>query len=270
MTPLALALAALLAVEPADADAGAAPGGDAAVEAGPADAGAPKKAPPIPGEKRAPAALLRYLRQHTVGAWCDPGRWRAPAPLEASRALELRDGGLLVFVQVPDYLCTSTNSAVPVIVSAAGEWRWGLPLDGAVNHVARSEDGTLWATSQWQIEGIFPKLFRSRDGLAWKEVPLPEERGTTGPFETVTTLCFGVGTVVVKLHAERDEGEAVEVWGRGRADDGGWARQEGVDQGCLPPQAAVERWSRDASLEDRVLFRRDGVAVSVPKVLRPR
>jgi hypothetical protein len=213
---------------------------------------------------------LRYLRKQTVGEWCTAANWATPAALDASRFHELRDGGLVVFVQVPDYLCSGSNTAVPVVITAKGEWKWGVPISGSVVHLAKSEDGTLWASSQWQVEGTYPMLHRSRDGIAWKEVPLPKERATAGPMEELGTLCFGYQTVVVKLASGDADAPAEEVWSRERGGEAEWAKEKGVDSGCLPPLPASEHWTRDAAEDDRVLFRRDKLLFSLPKLLRPR
>ncbi len=254
------------------ADAGSSEAPDAAAEAPAKPAARARRA--IPGEKRAPVALLTYLRKKTLGDWCARANWSAPAPLQATRFLELRGDALLLFVQVPSYLCSSSNTAVPVVFTATGEWRWGLPVDGLVTHLARAEDGTLWASTQWQIEGTYPALFSSKDGIAWKEVELPRERATAGPMEELTTLCFGYRTVVVKIDRADDTAPpAAEVCSRERKGDGGWSKDPGgIDSGCLPPLPASERWTRDGSEEDRTLFLRGGgeQVFSLPKLLRPR
>lgn len=270
-------LSIAVAAEPVDAGV---LGADAVTPAPGADAGTPDASAPakarrvVKGEKRAPVGLLTYLRKQTLGEWCAQGNWATPAPMEAGRFLELRGGGLLLFVQVPNYLCTSSNAAVPVVVTPKGEWKWGLPVDGLVTHLAKSEDGTLWASTQWQVEGTYPALYRSKDGVAWKEVELPKERATTGPMEELTTLCFGYQTVVVKIsNADDSAPPVVEVWSRERKGEAAWSKVEkGVDSGCLPPQSATEHWTRDASEDDRVLFLKDGgkQVFSLPKLLRPR
>lgn len=230
----------------------------------------PRASGVIKGEKRAPVGLLKSLRKQTIGEWCSPATWVSPAPLETTRFLELLDGGLLFFVQIPNYFCDSTNRAAPVVVTAKGEWRWGLPLDGLVTHLARSEDGVLWAATQWQIEGTFPALHRSKDGITWMEVPLPKDRATSGPMEEMTSLCFRYHTLVVKLQQVDDANPVAEVWRLDQIDKAAWVKDAtGVDGGCQPH--AAERWTREAAEEDRILFLKDGgkQVFSVPKLLRP-
>lgn len=236
----------------------------------------PKASQVTKGEKHAPAGLLTSLRRQTIGEWCSQANWTSPAPMEATRFLELHDGGLLFFVQIPNYLCSSSNRAVPVVVTPKGEWKWGLPIDGLVTHLARSEDGVLWAATQWQIEGTYPALYRSKDGIAWKEVQLPQDRATSGPMEEMTTLCFGTQTLVVQIQQLDDTNPAspvAEVWSRDRRGRAAWSKEsKGIDAGCQPPLGTAGRWTRDTSEEDRVLFRKDrGTQVfSLPKLLRPR
>ncbi|MGC4114125.1 MAG: hypothetical protein QM765_05770 [Myxococcales bacterium] len=92
--------------------------------------------------------------------------------------------------------------------------------------------------------------------------------------EALTTLCFGFQTVVVKIsNADDSAPPVVEVWSRDRKGEGGWAKEEkGIDSGCLPPQPAVEHWTRDGAEDDRVLFVKEAgkQVFSLPKLLRPR
>ena len=50
-------------------------------------------------------------------------------------------------------------------------------------------DNTLWLATQWQIEGTFPALYRSLDGLDWREITLPELKAVlAGNWEGHETL----------------------------------------------------------------------------------
>ncbi|MBI5546504.1 MAG: hypothetical protein HY901_21700 [Deltaproteobacteria bacterium] len=259
MSALGLLLV-LLAAEPSEA------GGVA-----PPAVAAPRPAAASP-EKRAPASLLRYLRQKTVSAGCDASQWTAAAPLSISQHFELSDGRLLLFVQIPDYFCKDSNSAVPVVVSAKGEPRWGLPISGAVTHLARSEDGLLWAATQWQIEGTYPMLFKSIDALAWKEVELPAQRATAGPSETLEALCLSREQLVV--HLVDPDGAARESWTRDSSGSRSWSKEDGGASATTcaapAPPPTSGRWRRDDSREDRFVFIGQKASLSVPKLLRPR
>jgi hypothetical protein len=235
-------------------------------EPGAPDAGVAKEAPSRT-ERLAPAALLRYLRQLTLaGPLCDAARWTEPAPLSVSRTFELKDGGLLLIVQVPDYQCTSSNGAVPVIVPAVGEWRWGAPMGGELRHLLRSDDGQWWAATQWQIEGTTPLLFTSADGLSWMEVPLPTERVTSGPAEILGSLCASHGKLVV--HLVDPDGPAQAAFSRDASGGGVWSKEEGDFTGCEALKVP-HRW-RELSSPDRLLFQGERMIVSLPKLLRQR
>lgn len=110
-----------------------------------------------------PAAFLRDARALVVNEWCEA--LTEPAPLTTRVHVELDDGALLIFVQVPSYMCRQTNDALPVVIDAKGTWRWGKALDGEVQAAARASDGVLWAQSEWQIEGGYPIVWRSVDGI---------------------------------------------------------------------------------------------------------
>ncbi len=242
-----------------------------AAEPAPADAPAEPPSPPSQELARkarpAPANLLRFLRQKTLGEWCDRERWTTPGTLEVSATHELKDGGLLLFVQVPNYLCSSSNSAVPVMVSKKGKWTWGAPVNGHVRVVATSPDGTLWATSEWQIEGTYPMVLRSRDGLSWRELDLPTDRATTAPEEKIHRVCFAADVPEIVL--EKEDPPTIEAWRLAPADAGLWAKISGPEKVCSTVPQGARAWRPDET-EDRFLFSREGLIISLPKQLRPR
>ncbi|MHB8872502.1 MAG: hypothetical protein ACYC8T_02340 [Myxococcaceae bacterium] len=223
---------------------------------------------PVP----APPALLGQLRKLTTGDWCHAADWTAPAPLGSARFASLEGGRLLLFLQVPDYLCSGSNTALPVVVDAGGRWRWGSPLQGEVTRLLEG-GGALWAVSQWSIEGTYPMLWRSLDGLAWTAVALPEDRSTTGPSEEVSALCLCEGELRLELTGG-DDGEAPRRLKLGRpvkALNAAWVTVAAGCERCEAPARPEPAWRREEKKgAGPVVFRRGVVAVSVPERLSKR
>jgi hypothetical protein len=111
---------------------------------------------------------------------------------------ELKDKRLLVLIGIPDYLCAS-NSFLPVTVDDQGKWLAGPILPGAPSWIATGPDNSLWLAAQWQVEGTFPALYRSLDGVDWQEIKLPENRAVDCCFERLERICFQQGIVRLKF-----------------------------------------------------------------------
>lgn len=215
-----------------------------------------------PAVSRPTDALLGDLRRAVLGGGaCSREEWREPGPLSAEVFLGRPDGTLLFFVQVPDYFCRSSNTALPVLVEAAGQWRWGEPLAGLFTRVLAAPDGTLVAATQWQIEGTYPALLTSRDGLTWVELALPEERATRAPDESAE-LCFS-DRLELRLRSEL-EGKT-QLWARALA-EGDWKPIETPTCGEQPEPPGG--WRRAQTAEE-TLFRRPAREVALPRTLAP-
>ena len=207
-------------------------------------------------------ALVGELRRAVLGGGaCTREEWREPGPLTAEVFLGRPDGSLIFFAQVPDYFCRSSNTAVPVLVEPEGKWRWGEPLAGMFTRVLAAADGTLVAATQWQIEGTYPALLTSRDGLTWIELELPEDRATRAPDETAE-ICLGEW-LEVRLRSEI-EGKA-ELWTRALG-DADWKRLD--EPGCAAAAGQPGGWSRTETTGE-TRFERGLRAVVVPRTLSP-
>lgn len=114
-----------------------------------------------------PPELLAHMRTLVVNDFCPS--YDQPGPLGTDKWHALKNGALLVLVQVPSYLCTKTNDAVPVVIDERGKWKWGKAISGLVGKLGRSKDGALWLESEWQVEGGYPIYATSKDGLTWTE-----------------------------------------------------------------------------------------------------
>lgn len=126
----------------------------------------------------------------------------------------LDDERLLILIGIPDYLCSS-NSFLPVVADGQGGWQSGPPLPGAPSWLVRGADGALWLAAQWQVEGTFPALYRSLDGVDWEEIALPENRGVDCCFERLVRICFPQG--LVRLEFAGDAAGKAAWWETGLA-----------------------------------------------------
>lgn len=122
---------------------------------------------------------------------------------------ELADRRLLILVGIPDYLCAS-NSFMPVTTDDQGKWLAGPILPGAPSLLALGPDDSLWLAAQWQIEGTFPALYRSTNGVDWTEIKLPENRGVDCCFEKLERICFQRGSI--RLQFAGTETEKTAGW----------------------------------------------------------
>lgn len=114
---------------------------------------------------------------------------------------ELNDKRLLILLGIPDYLCAS-NSFLPVTVDDQGNWLAGPILPGAPSLVVPGPDNALWLAAQWQVEGTFPALYRSLDGVNWKEIKLPGNRDVDCCFERLDWICFRQGAIRLKFASD--------------------------------------------------------------------
>jgi hypothetical protein len=122
---------------------------------------------------------------------------------------ELADGRLLILVGIPDYLCAS-NSFMPVTVDDRGQWLAGPILPGAPSWIVPGPDNSLWLAAQWQVEGTFPALYRSTNGVDWQEIKLPENRDVDCCFERLERICFR--QKVVRLEFTSATGGKTVYW----------------------------------------------------------
>jgi hypothetical protein len=111
---------------------------------------------------------------------------------------ELADQRLLILIGIPDYLCAS-NSFLPVAVDDQGQWQTGAITPGEPSLMVVGPDKALWLVAQWQIEGTFPALYRSLNGVDWQEIKLPENRDVDCCFERLDRICFHQGSIRLKF-----------------------------------------------------------------------
>ncbi len=195
---------------------------------------------------------------------------------------ELADQRLLVLIGIPDYLCAS-NSFMPVTVDSRGQWLAGPILPGAPSLLARGPDNSLWLAAQWQIEGTFPALYRSTNGVDWTEIRLPENRGVDCCFERLERICFHRGAMRLKFAS--DAGGKTAYWeaglgglagpvGAGRDGSGpAWKRTAGASDGgheapCQSDLLGHGSWSRkEADRSGGIVFKKSGRRYKISVVI---
>lgn len=128
----------------------------------------------------------------------------------SDRFYELENQKLLVFLGISDYLCTLSNSFIAVVVDCSGKWECSGFISGAPNLLIKGPDNALWLTSQWQIEATYPALYRSADGIKWKEVVLPEDRDVDCCFEWLSGICFYNRKIILNFHG--DTSKKTKYW----------------------------------------------------------
>ncbi len=130
-------------------------------------------------------------------------------PIVVEQFLNHTDEALLLFLQVPDYLCDGSNSFIPIMVTLDGKWQWGQTMPGAPGLI-RQNKNILWLTSQWQVEGSFPILYQSNNGLSWHQVLLPENREVDCCFEYIEQICFYNNMMGLKFHGASEN--TIKYW----------------------------------------------------------
>jgi hypothetical protein len=232
----------------------------------------------------APASLLATVRRLMAESSCRlksavrlPLRWSNFAALDRRR--------LLLLLALPDYLCEHSNTVLPVLVDSGRRrdrwhyrWRLGKPMAGEVQQLSRTSDGTLLLATRWIVEGSYPMLYRSRDGLNWQPLTLPLPRPQP-PFVSLLQLCVGERELRVLLGSETGDEAVAEAWTTpiaglrpGRVP--GWrllGRGVGANLTVQPCEAAVPSdggWRKSESTDGtEISYRQPGRAVVVPAVL---
>lgn len=200
--------------------------------------------------------------------------------LFSSHYFDLEKEGLLLLLGIPDYLC-ATNTFLPVLVTPDGRWQSGDFLPGEPAIMVRGAARNLWLTTQWMIEGTYPALYRSSDGLGWTPIPLPENRNVDCCFEWIRQICFVED--VLRLKFTNNDQTTVRYWAadmaNSREGQNVWRRLEPETspggQSCDSTVLGPGKWLRSSSAAAReVIFeRREGrnvLRVIVPKFLSTR
>ena len=96
---------------------------------------------------------------------------------------------VLLLLGAPDYLCNS-NSFLPVILDSQGTWASGEFIEGRPELIFKESETSFFMVTQWMIEGTYPTLFHSSDGINWRMLTLPEARDVDCCFEWLSNICL--------------------------------------------------------------------------------
>lgn len=122
---------------------------------------------------------------------CDNG-----STLSYYKHAKLEGERLLLFVYLNEHTLKPNPhlySAVPVMVDARGRWISTVgenSINETIDSIHEDPHGNVWVKAQWQIEGVHPAFYHSRDGLTWKRTILPPNREIDCCFELVDAPRF--------------------------------------------------------------------------------
>jgi hypothetical protein len=197
--------------------------------------------------------------------------------LYSDQFFDMDGKGLLVLLGISDYLCNS-NSFIPVKIDTTGKWEFGNFIQGKPSFMIKGPDKGFWLNAQWQIEGTYPSLYRSLDGIDWKKVGLPKNRNVDCCFEWIDRLCFYDDTVFLEFHGDSSgirqywECSLLDVF---RQRPVWYQRPElpGIitDSQCNPGQSKPHEWERDDSTSStEVLFKKFDKSLRMVTIVIPK
>ena len=199
--------------------------------------------------------------------------------------LDLSFDKIIWFLGAPDYLC-DTNSFVPAIVSANGDWTIGTSkknswngsdlLDGVPRHFAHDFTFGMFLTTEWQIEGPGTLMYHSRDGVAWTSLTLPPETRKTEDRDcchaaSISVMCVASAGDVYVAYEETEVFEA-RLWVASAAhaseNNFNWrpAGEIPVEANCneLDPASFIPRVLREKTQDGAVFDTAYDWAVRIP------
>ena len=109
---------------------------------------------------------------------------------------------LFFIMQIPDYLCYP-HSVVIVGVNEQQEWQIIEVFEGDVYGVA-AVDQFLLIVSGWAIEGTFPYVLYSDNGINWNNLELPTERKRDCCFDQIERVWQTDEALWVDFYAQGD------------------------------------------------------------------
>ena len=118
------------------------------------------------------------------------------------KSFVLQNDKLLLFVYLNEHAKTfaTTASATPLLVNPQGGWILGTgasSIDEDIQSIHQDPQGDIWVRALWQIEGVSPSFYHSRDAIHWKRTKLPQNREVDCCFETVEKPIFQTSTITL-------------------------------------------------------------------------
>ena len=228
-------------------------------------------------DHRLPDTILNQIAETAGDQGCPPDQER---PLGSKHFMELSETSLLILLEIPDYLCDRSNTVIPLLADVRGRWVLGDSLPGLPAFFVKGPDKALWLVTQWQVEGTYPSLFRSEDGLHWKELPLPAGPEPGSPFILLSDLRFLGKDLLITLTSENgDENRPPQSYyaNFSKISSGEAVWQEYSDNGinmpagCEPARRDESAWKREESPETgEIVFQRDNTRLRISAGLERR
>lgn len=140
-----------------------------------------------------PENVIEVIRSPTRQSNCDS----QTQAIIFRAAYRIGNDSILFLLGIPDYMCASSNSFVPVVFDPTGQWQFGQPIEGVpfIFHDLERNGGML-LSSQWMIAGTHPELYLSWDGTHWRKILLPEDRNIDCCSELLSQVCVADRTQV--------------------------------------------------------------------------
>lgn len=161
-----------------------------------------------------PAALVNRLKAETAQRQrgeCE----QKQREFGSHQFYALNNAKLLLLIGLPDYFCNA-SSFMPVTIDKLGHWETGAVLENYPTFLLTDSRQQLWLTSHWEIEGVYPVLQHSIDGVNWQEVSLPKERHIDCCFQYLKQVCLNNSQIQLKFTGIDDT--PVEYWATGVTD----------------------------------------------------
>ena len=221
---------------------------------------------------RIPLSIRLQMHEISIARGeCDPGEER---PLGSRYFAGLPDHRLLILLEIPDYMCRYSYTVLPLIFDPRDKtFQTAEPLEGAVQSFQVGPHGRLWLWASWQIEGVRPFIYHTRDGMDWREIPLPERSEGWAPFLYVNKFQFSDSKLRIELLEEDDETRLFTYRALLSDLDKGLCGWETVETGsngdfkALPPRKpSAVVWSREEK-DGRVYFSFENIKVEIPRRL---
>ncbi len=154
-----------------------------------------------------PAALVNRLKAETEQR--QRGECEQKQREFGSNHFYALNGKLLLLIALPDYFCNA-SSFMPVTIDKQGHWDAGAVLENYPTFLLTDSSQQLWLASHWEIEGVYPVLQRSIDGINWQEISLPKERKIDCCFQYLKQVCLNNSQIQLKFTGLDDT--PVEYW----------------------------------------------------------
>ena len=132
---------------------------------------------------------------------------------------ELANGKLLLFFYLYDKQTMYKHgyANTPVIVDTKGKWKIiRSSLRAEIREIAQDPNGGIWVRTLWMIEGLFPSLYYTKNGVKWQEITFPQNQEVISSFKDLR-ICLLGNEVELTFHS-MDDKPFIKTWETSYAD----------------------------------------------------